>query len=452
MKMTIGIRRAWGTLASRLAAVLALSALSLGAVACDDDDDSSPQEPTKTIVDIAAESDDFTILVAALEKANLVTTLQGKGPFTVFAPTDAAFAASGITSLDGISAEELQTILLYHVLPASVNAANVAAGPINTAANLTAFISTDAGVEFNGGNAQTGGATVTATDIAADNGFIHVIDRVLLPPDIADCASYANLTSLVGAIGAAANIPQGESVLETLKGEGPFTVFAPDNAAFDSIDVPNDADVVRDILLYHVIGDVVTADRIPAKADSLLTNRWGNGVTMLFDTSSGVRVNGASVVAADLRCTNGVVHVIDEVLLPPNVVDMAGIAGFFSLVGAVLAADNLPDGTTVAEALSADSPYTVFAPTNDAFANLGPVNDTQLLRDVLLLHVVEADVPVLSSGLPSSASSLLTGKSLSFDVSGPSVSSDGTTDANILTTDINVTNGVIHVLDSVLLL
>ncbi len=439
-----------------------VTALACGAAvtAASDDDTESPAADagiaaSNTIVDIALADADFSILVAALQKAELVETLQADGAFTVFAPTNAAFEASGITSIDDISKEDLAQILLYHVIAgADVRASDVTAGPVETAASLTAFLGTEGGVTLNGGNAITGGANVAAADVIADNGVIHVIDRVLLPPDITGCATYGGLDSLVGAVGAAAAIEGGPEVIDVLQSEGPFTVFAPTNDAFAAITVPDDTAVLRDILLYHALGAEVGSAEIGAKADSLLANQWGNGVSMLFDTSSGVAVNGADVVIADIHCTNGTVHVIDDVLLPPNVVDMAVLAGFTSLVGAVGSAADIPGSPSlsVADALAADAPYTIFAPTNDAFAQITVPTDTSVLRDVLLLHVVQAGEPVLSSGLPGApVDSLLSGEQLSFDAGGPSVSSDSTAEAGIALPDINVTNGVIHVVDKVLL-
>ena len=360
-----------------------IATLALGLVACGDDDGGTdaggdagtdsmmPDDggETNSIVDIAAGNPDFSILVEAATRAGLVETLSeiGGQTFTVFAPTDQAFADSGITSLDDFTDEELTGILSYHALLGTVMSTDISAGPADTVAGLTLFLGTEGGVTVNGGNAITGGANVVMADIEADNGVIHVIDRVLLPPNIPMAATYGGLTELLGAVGAASPLGDGTTVAEALSGEGPFTVFAPTNAAFEALEATPDADTLRDVLLYHVVGAGVPSSEVPAAADSLLQNEWGNGVTLLFDTSSGVAVNGAAVAIADINTTNGVVHVIDAVLLPPNVVDMVGIAGLSSLGDAVGAAAALGDGTSVADALAAQTAYTVFAPTNDAF-------------------------------------------------------------------------------------
>ena len=229
-------------------------------------------------------------------------------------------------------------------------------------------------------------------------------------------------------------------------------MFAPSNAAFEALAETPDADTLRDVLLYHVVGAAVPSGEVPGQANSILTNEWGNGVTLLFDTSSGVAVNGVAVSVADIVTTNGIVHVIDAVLLPPNVVDMVGIAGLSELGTAVGAAAALGDGTAVADALAAQTAYTVFAPTDDAFGRAPSDLTAEQLRDVLLLHVVNEENPVLSDGLPATAPTLL-GQDLTFE--GATVTAPGGTTgdgaADIGPLDINVTNGVVHVISEVLL-
>lgn len=424
-------------------------------VACSDEAGMSNTTPVvdNSVVGVASNSAEFSTLVAAVQKAGLVDTLKGKGPFTVFAPNNDAFAASGITDVNAVAVDDLRKILLYHVVSgAKLEAAAVKTGPALSAADLTLFVDASSGVKLNGGNEVSGGANITATDVNADNGVIHVIDRVLLPPDIAACARYGGLSELLGAIGAAAPLSDGTAVLDALKEAGPYTVFAPTNAAFSALSSTPTETALRDILLYHVLGVPVASSAIPTSANTLLKNQWGNGVTMLFSNTSGVKVNDANVVTADIKCTNGIVHVIDKVLLPPNVMDMAGIAGLTKLAEAISASANLSGGTSVADALRAVEPYTVFAPTNAAFEAITAPSDPEVLRNVLLLHVVKVSAPVLSTELPTTpVETLLSEKTISFDASVPSVSSEGTAGAKIGPLDINVTNGVIHVVDKVLL-
>ena len=450
-----------------IALVVCALALPL-AFGCDDGDDpidSGMAEDTgtggddggtmgNTIADIATSDENFSMLVAAADQAGLVAVLEAPGPYTVFAPTNAAFEASGITMamIEGMSNEQLTAILTYHVISgAAVDSSSITAGPAASAAGgVSLILGTEGGVTINGGNAVTGGANVVTADIEASNGIIHVIDRVLLPPDIPMLATYAGLTTLVSAVADA-------DLVETLQGEGPFTVFAPTNEAFEALSEVPTGDALAQVLLYHVIsGAAVPSGEVPDFANSAATNAYGNGLTLIFDTSDGVTINGfVNVSVANVVATNGIVHVVDAVLIPLNVPDAAGAAGLSELVTAVGAAAPLSDGTTVAEALSANEPYTVFAPTNEAFGRAPGDLSADALRDVLLTHVVNAGAPVLSDGIPPTADSL--NGTLTFDtaatpptVSGPS-GATGAGAADILITDINVTNGVVHVISEVLL-
>jgi len=409
---------------------------------------------TNTIVDIAAADPDFSMLVSAVGRAGLVDVLASPGPFTVFAPTNQAFMDSGITqdAIDTMPVDQLTAILTYHAVAGAVLSTDLENGTVTPVAEFTLFVGVDGGVTLNGGNSVTGGAGVVTADIAADNGVIHVIDRVLLPPTVADLARYGGLDSLVAAVGAAAPLPDGTSVLDALNApDATYTVFAPTNAAFDALAATPDADQLRDVLLYHVLGATVRSSAIPGQADTLLTNAWGNGVTVLFDTSAGATINGASIAVTDLAGTNGVVHVIESVLLPPNAIDMAGIAGLGELATAIGAAADLAPGTPVADALVSEGPFTIFAPTNAAFEAVASVTatlDAEALRDVLLFHVAPADPPVLSGALADGEVPTLFTDTLTIDTSStpPSVE-----EASVMMVDINVTNGVIHVIDAVMI-
>ncbi len=415
---------------------------------------------SNTIADIAAGNPDFSILVAAASRAGLVDTLAGDGPYTVFAPTDAAFEASGIAAsdIDSMDVATLTDILKYHVVSGAVRSTDLSDGPVDTVAtasggwNLDVIVGTTGGVTLNGGNTVTGGANVTMADIEADNGIIHVIDRVLLPPDIPTMATYAGLSDLVDAVTTAG--------LDTaLAGAGPFTVFAPTNDAFpDGSDRPT-GDALVTVLSYHVLTSAVPSDSVPARADALATNAAGNNLTLLFDTSSGVAVNGIDVAIADVGCTNGIVHVIGGVLLPPTVIDMAGIAGLTSLADAIATADG--GGASIAATLSGDAPssatgFTVFAPTNDAFDAISSTVaglSADQVANVLTYHVLDPSMyadPVLSTDLTSGDVTMLNGDTATVDTSAsPPTIADQAVVPDLL--DINVTNGVIHVLSGVMI-
>jgi transforming growth factor-beta-induced protein len=406
----------------------------------------------RTIADIATGDARFTLLVHAAQRAGLVETLAGTGTFTVFAPTNDAFAASGFANeaaIDALTPAQLQGILTYHALGSVVGSSQITPGVTTTLAGFSIVLGTTGGVTINGGNTVTGGANVVTADITADNGVIHVIDRVLLPPDIPALARYAGLTSLLGAVTSA-------GLADELSAPGALTVFAPTNEAFDALGTPPTGDALTQVLLYHVVGAAVPSTAVPARAQSLATNTYGDNLTLLFDTSSGVRINGgATVVIADARATNGIVHVIDRVLLPMNTVDAATAAGLTGLLGAVSAAAPLSDGTTVAAALSAQAPYTIFAPTNAAFeaasGTIATLSAAQV-RDVLLYHVLSPTtfaMPVLAADLPAAATELgtLNGQNVSLD---PTVTPPTVEGARIVSTDLVVTNGVIHVIDAVM--
>ncbi len=271
------------------------------------------------IVQIAAGNPDFESLVAAVQKANLVDTLKGPGPFTVFAPTDAAFEAL-LTSLgvtfDQLTAEQLAPILTYHVVSDEVTASEVTA--LN---NATTVNGADFRVRVQGGkvvlSAGNGDVNVTMTDIEASNGVIHVIDKVMLPPgDIPSVAADAGFTSLVAALEKA-------GLDDDLAGPGPFTVFAPTNAAFSaalqSLGVTLetiDANTLSSVLRYHVVQSKAYSEAVVG-LDSV-TTLLGSDVSIAV-TGSNVRLNGATnVTQTNVLAKNGVIHVIDRVLLPPR--------------------------------------------------------------------------------------------------------------------------------------
>jgi uncharacterized surface protein with fasciclin (FAS1) repeats len=259
-------------------------------------------------------------LVAALAHADLVTTLQGSGPFTVFAPTDAAFAAAGIDLADFDTDEEnatLQDILLYHVYTGQVESSAVTDG-------LSVEMVNGDNVTFSvvDGVVSIEDATVTTADVMSSNGVIHIIDKVLTPPaDLVDIPSVATSTGIHTALVEA--LIQADLVA-TLQGTGPFTVFAPTDAAFTAagidlaaFDTPEEMAALTDILLYHVVAGATFSTDL---ADGTTSVRAVNGDSLdLTVSATGVTVGAgnANVTIADVAASNGVVHVIDQVLLPP---------------------------------------------------------------------------------------------------------------------------------------
>ena len=287
----------------------------------------TPEPMLSDIVDTAVADGRFTTLVAAVQAAELVDTLKGEGPFTVFAPTDDAFAALPEGTLDSLLLPEnkqaLTDILLYHVVSGNVMAADVTA-----LTSATTVLGKDVTVKVDMGNVYINEAQVVITDIATSNGVIHVINAVLLPPadeaameeknTIVDIAvADGRFTTLVAALTAA-------DLVETLSGEGPFTVFAPTDDAFaalpagtlDTLLLPESKQALTDILLYHVVsGKVMAADVVTLSG---ATTVLGKDVTITVKDGNVFLNDTVQVIITDIEASNGVIHVIDAVLLPPQ--------------------------------------------------------------------------------------------------------------------------------------
>ncbi|MBX2998916.1 MAG: fasciclin domain-containing protein [Caldilineaceae bacterium] len=286
------------------------------------------------IVETAIAAGSFTTLVAAVEAAGLVDALSGEGPFTVFAPTDEAFAALPAGTVEALLADpsgDLTQILLYHVIAGQVMAADVTDGLVaeTLQGSTVNFTVTADGVTINGAN-------IIATDIEASNGVIHVIDAVILPPTEEEAAAEAtpeameesaelnivetaiaagSFTTLVAAVEAA-------GLVDALSGEGPFTVFAPTDEAFAALPAGTIEALLADpsgdltqILLYHVIaGQVMAAD----VTDGLVAETLQGSTVSFMVMADGVMINEANIIATDIETSNGVIHVIDAVILPPT--------------------------------------------------------------------------------------------------------------------------------------
>jgi transforming growth factor-beta-induced protein len=260
------------------------------------------------LVETAASAGEFGTLLAAAQAAGLVGTLTSEGPFTVFAPTDAAFAALPAGTLEAVLAdpELLRAILLYHVVPGRILSSELTDGQVVTTAE-----GRPVRITLSGG-ARVNGVAITATDVAASNGVIHVIDRVLLPvEDNVATAIEAGFETLVAAVQAA-------GLEEVLRGPGPFTIFAPTDAAFAALPegaleaLVADPSALAGVLTYHVVAGRVFASDL---REGLEVATVGGG-TLTITLAGGARVGGAAIVATDVLTSNGVIHVIDEVLLP----------------------------------------------------------------------------------------------------------------------------------------
>ncbi len=414
---------------------------------------------SNTVVDIIVNSEDHTLLEAAVGAAGLVDALNGDGPFTVFAPTDAAIVA--LTEVLEITAEELLAlpnlgdILQYHVVAASAFSTDLSDGQM-----IGTLQGSDVTVTINMEGVFINEAMVTVADIAADNGVVHVIDAVLLPPapvsnTVVDVIVNSEDHTVLEAAVLAADLAG------ALSAEGPFTVFAPTDAAFTALMEALELSAeellafegLTDVLLYHVVGAQALAADLSDGQE--ITTLLDQDVTITIN-GMGVFVNQAMVTVADIVADNGVVHVIDAVLLPEldenlpeTVVDIIVASEVHTLLEAAVVAAGLVD------ALSGEGPFTVFAPTDDAIVALTEalsITAEELLAlpnlgEILQYHVVAADAFAedLSDG---QILTTLLGQDVTVSISDAGVMIN---DAMVIIADLEAENGVVHVIDAVLL-
>lgn len=294
---------------------------------CSKDDDTTPAE--QNIYQTAKTNPDLSSLVAAIDKAGLSDELSNSASsFTVFAPTNDAFSAflsaNGFSSLNDVPVDVLTSVLLNHVVDGKKMAADLTTGYVNTLAtfgsttsHLSLYVNTSAGVTLNGSS------KVTAADVKASNGVVHVVDQVIgLPTVVTFAVSNPDFSTLVQAL---TRPDLSTDFVSILSGAGPFTVFAPTNAAFSALltelgasslnDI--DAATLEKVLTYHVVSGNILAE-------SLSNNQVVgtlNGDSFTIHLMSGAQIMDANdrtsnIIATDVQGSNGVVHVIDKVILP----------------------------------------------------------------------------------------------------------------------------------------
>ncbi|MEL7269291.1 MAG: fasciclin domain-containing protein [Bacteroidota bacterium] len=421
------------------------------------------------ITDLAIGNENLQSLVAALQAANgdLPTVLRGAGPFTVLAPTDDAFTAflDG-TPLDEVPVETLTNVLLNHVISgaalfeADLNmmgqgyASTQATGVSD--ANISLFYDATDGVTFNGIS------TVSAPDIKALNGVVHVVDAVITIPDVVDHAvANPNLTELVGALTSGGNTTFTDLLSDDM---GTYTVFAPVNTAFENFSNPAGNDL-NAILSNHVISGAAafSGGLSNSYVNTLAEYAMDENLSLYINADDGVTLNGVSNVAIpDIVASNGVIHAVDAVIDLPTVVTFATADPNFSTL--VQALTELTPNTDFVAVLSAqdgngDDPFTVFAPTNDAFAALDAIPDEAGLTPILQHHVV-AGLNVRSGDLTPDGNTnapTLEGDDIVITLPGTNgniadvTDGAGNTGIGIDQVDVQAINGVIHVLDTVLI-
>ncbi|MEO1228833.1 MAG: fasciclin domain-containing protein [Myxococcota bacterium] len=419
--------------------------------ACGDDDTDTPMDMGQGPADMGmsdmgqgpvdivatAQAAGLDSLLTAATTAGLADTLATGGPFTVFAPTDAAFTdlGSAVPTDPGL----LANVLLHHVVSGTNDSAAVTG-----ATSFTTLANTSIAVDAAATPPTIGGAALSATlDVAASNGIVHVLDAVMVPPTIPEAVvATEDLSTLETAVGASSQTTQ-----DALAG-GPITVFAPVNSAFAGIDLNSlsQEDVDR-ILTYHVVPSQVLSTELmdgqmvtTAQGQTFTVNVTGSGVT-LTDAMNNV----VNVVTTDIRLLNGTVHLIDGVLMPAadgpgNIVETAQTAGLSTLLSAATTAG-------LADTLATGGPFTVFAPTDTAFTNLGAAvpSDAGLLANVLLHHVVSG---INDSTAVTGAMSFTTLANTTIPVDAMAGTIGGA--ALSMTLDVMASNGIVHVLDAVM--
>jgi len=447
----------------KITMIMLFIGLPLLTLSCNDDDDDMGTGD-KNIVEIAQQTPELSTLVGALEAANLTGALSGDGPFTVFAPTNAAFGKLDADVLNNIIANPalLTSLLQYHVVSGDVKSTDLSNGPVQTLlSGQTVDVDISSGVTLNGSS------NVTTADIDASNGVIHIIDEVLFPEDFYAMtlaqivAGSPDHTILLSALAkpeladllAAANDPTAD-----------LTVFAPTNMAFEGVlaalgktsidEIP--VELLREIVTYHIIEGAVTSDQLTNGDVATLLPGIPGGPdfeTVAVDITDGVKINSANVTAADLKAVNGVAHVVDAVLLPSYVAYSVGTVAEvvlfendFTILAAALRKAELLETVAMAPAL------TVFAPDNAAFVAAGITSldglEKEDLTPILTYHVLGAVVK--AADLPTSGiAATLNGENIYLGYLNQSrVLINGLTE--IKAVDIEKSNGVIHVIDRTL--
>ncbi|MFT5296687.1 MAG: transforming growth factor-beta-induced protein [Colwellia sp.] len=438
--------------------------------ACNDDAKIFTPEPTVTIVDAAVSNGNFTTLVTALQATGLDSTLSDmNSSFTVFAPTDAAFALLGDDTINALLADTdtLADILTYHVISGEVDATTAISLVGTTVATVNGK---SIGLSLSGDNLLVNTVTVTTADIQTDNGIIHVIDAVLLPPadmveptmNIVETAvANGSFTTLVAAL-------QATNLDAVLADESAtFTVFAPTDAAFALIGeetintLLDNTDVLTSILLQHVIPEIAV-DSITAyslNGAMVATASTAEVALNINTTTDTLTFGGANIIIKDIYTTNGIIHVIDAVIVGDvevpapamNLVDVASANGSFTTLVGALQATGLD--TVLA---NVDNEYTVFAPTDAAFAKLtaGTIESltTEQLTNILMYHVlpgkVLADGAITLAQSSSNTAVTANGDNVALSFSNSTLFVNG---AKVSSADVMADNGVIHVIDNVIM-
>lgn len=458
------------TTSKKTASYIAIGIIAtLSLSSCEKDDDDLPL-PTSNIVELAQGSADLSTLVTALSTANLIDVMKTSGPFTVFAPSDAAFEKLDAGVLDILIAnpDVLAEVLQYHVVNGKVLSTGLSNGVTQT---LLSGKSID--VMISGGLVTlNGSATVITPDVEATNGVVHIIDEVLLPegfmlpePDptknIVQLASETSSLSIL--VEALTKFPD---LVSALSGSGSYTVFAPTNDAFTALlgvvgqtsldDIPEA--VLERLLKYHVISgaSLMSSDLSDGQMASTILST-DDKITVSINGSD-VMINSAAVTTPNIKATNGVVHLVNAVLVPElessivnTIVEPAYFNKNFSILTEAVVTANLLGTLT-----DPNANLTLFAPDNAAFTAAGITSLEGLsandLTPILTYHVINSEV--FANGLPSSGSPVTTlGGDFYLSINSNGVFINGLTKVTAATLAgeaLDYDNGVVHLIDRTL--
>lgn len=424
-------------------------ALGLSATACGDDDESGldasvPADAGRTFRTDAGFDDALTVARAsgaaafatALDGAGISARLASGDDFTLLAPTDAALSAVTLPT----DADLLENLLLHHVAPFRADSTALFAGPLRVSTQLD--LATDAA------NQTVGGVKVSQSDLRASDGIVHVIDGVLTLPTIPQILGPGTQTSSLAAAVALAS----SGVQAALAAPGPITVFAPLDSAFASIDatgILTDATYLDSVLQTHVVsGQTLSSGLTPgmvlttASGQALTVSQEAGGTFVLSDGQSRV----ARIVTPDVRLANGVVHLIDQVLLPArNATDLISTLRRNNRSSFA----NLVTQAGLTTPFSSGGPFTVLAPTDGALNLASPPTNADLAANLVYAHVLSGRQTVSSIAAQSSVTTV-SKTNLGVDIAGGS-ESIGSAQIGVAR-DVTATNGVLHTIDSVLAL
>jgi len=409
--------------------------------------------PKPDVVDVAVGAGSFTTLVKIVSDLGLVDTLKGVDAVTIFAPSDEAFAKLPAGTLESLTTEQAKAIVSRHVVAgATVYAADVATGDVETfgGEKIGLVKTTEGGVQV-AYNGQT--VNVVTADVEGSNGIIHVIDNVIVggapKPDVVDVAvgagSFTTLVKIVKDLG----------LVDTLKGVDAVTIFAPSDEAFAKLPAGTleslTTEQAKAIVSRHVVAGATVYAADVATGD--VETFGGEKVGLVKTAEGGVQVayNGqtVNVVTADVEGSNGIIHVIDNVILGGDVVDVAVGAGSFTTLVKIVSDLGL------VETLKGVDSVTIFAPSDAAFAKLpeGTLESltTEQAKAIVSRHVVPG-ATVYAADVATGTVGTFGGEDIELikNDDGVQVSYNGNA-VNVVSADVKANNGVIHVIDAVIL-